>query len=198
MKLSARDRRAALIGAVALGAGVAWSLAVAPYVAAVRDATARLEVERQVLARELGIIAEAARYRADATESTAEFMRAATRLFGGGGQEVAAANLAQYLRGVAEVCRVFLRRVDLGAPAPAGTGLVALPVHVAGESDLEGILSLLHALEYGGKLVRVDSLRVTLPRRGAVAADGEPEVLEFAFTATGYLLESAEQEDKGS
>jgi hypothetical protein len=96
-------------------------------------------------------------------------------------------------------------RVEPAASRDAGGGITALPVAVIGESDLEGLLTFLHMLETGPKLVNVDELKIESANGGAPVAagaayaatpfytpsgapGGQPEVISFRFTATGFTL----------
>jgi hypothetical protein len=65
-------------------------------------------------------------------------------------------------------------------------GVRALKVEVRAESDLQGVLSFLQALETGGKLVRVERLDISRqPNRSE--ADGS-ETLAVSATLTGYAI----------
>ena len=103
--------------------------------------------------------------------------------------------MIRYLQEGAGTGPVLLTRLE---PLPAeeeGNGLVGLPLRVEGETDLEGLLTVLHLLDAGSKLVRVENLRVH--GRRAVAVDG-PEVLSFEFVARGFSLAQSESQDAGS
>ena len=192
--LSARDRRAALFGLPVLAAALFWTLAARPYLRALDEVSARLTAEQELLSREVGVLAVADRYPEAIERGTERLLQAASRLFGGGEPGVASANLARYLQEMARESPALLARLELASGEPAGTGLMALPLHVQGETDLEGLLTLLHSLESGPKLVRVEELRIQGVRSRGSSAANEPEVLSFDFRATGFMLTTLEDD----
>jgi len=186
-KLSSRDRRALTIGAVVLVPALAWTLVVAPYLRSVEAASERLAAEREVLRREFELLAAADEYPAVLHEGAERLLRVAERLFGGENPAMAGAALAQYLQANGRESRVLLTRLEPVPAQEAGVGLITLPLRVQGESDLQGLLTLLHSLESGEKLVRVDNLRIQ-GLRTALASGNGAEVLTFEFTAAGFML----------
>lgn len=186
--LAPRDRRALLVGGPVLAAGLAWVLGVAPALGALQRATAQLAAERDLLERETALLAAVPRFEAARAAGSAQLLQAARRLFGGADERVAGTDLAQYLQAGASASRVLLTRVDPAPPREAGPGLLALALRVQGESDLQGVLTLLYSLESGLRLVRIDDLRLQAPRGRTAAAADAPEVLHVQFTATGYML----------
>jgi hypothetical protein len=189
--LSSRDRRALALGAFTLGPMLIWALAVGPYLRGIADLADQLAAEREVLRRELEILGSAASYPAAVEEAAGRLLATAPRLFGGENSAVASAALAQHLQMLAERDRVLLTRLEPLPATEAGTGVIALPLRVHGETDLQGLLTLLHGLETSAKLVRVEDLRVQGSRGSAARADQDIEVLSFEFLATGYMLEDA-------
>ena len=188
--LSARDRRALMLGALVLVPALTWGLAVRPYRDAVERASAKLAAERELLARERALLAAEEGYRAGFGASAERLVDTASRLFGGADPGAAAAALGEHLRRAAGESRVWLQEVEPLPPEVAGAGLVALPVRVRGESDLEGLLTLLQWLEAGPKLIRIDLLRIDVaasPVAGVPAA-ASWENLAFSFTARGFRL----------
>jgi hypothetical protein len=194
-KLSSRDRRAVLLGAVVLASGVAWAAIVKPYLRTVREVSVRLAAERELLDREMRLLAAAAEYPAAVEQSGARLLDVAPRLFGGENHTVASAGVIRYVQEGAATGPALLTRLE---PLPAedeGEGLVGLPLRVEGETDLEGLLTLLHLLDAGPKLVRVEDLRVQ--GRRAVTGDG-PEVLDFEFVVRGFALPDSGTPDAGN
>ena len=82
-KLSSRDRRALLLGTVVLASGVGWTAAVKPYLRAVRGVSSTLASERELLDRELRLLATADQYPAAVEHAGDRLLEVATRLFGG-------------------------------------------------------------------------------------------------------------------
>jgi hypothetical protein len=193
-RFSSRDRRALLLGAAVLASGVCWTAIVRPYFQALQGVSSALTAERDLLDRELRLLAGADQYAAEFEQAGARLLDVATRLFGGENNAVASAGLIRYLQEGAGTGPALLTRLE---PLPAeeeGNGLVGLPLRVEGETDLEGLLTVLHLLDAGSKLVRVENLRVQ--GRRAVAVDG-PEVLSFEFVARGFSLAESESQDAG-
>ena len=199
--LAARDRRALAWGGAILLPALVWTLGVAPYLGALREAQARLEQDRATLRRELEVIAETADYRRAFDDGAGKLLAAAPRLMGGDDDGAASAAVAGYLRRLARMGGAHVTRVEPGPTRDAGGGVTALPVGVSGESDLEGLLTLLQMLEAGPKLVDVAELRIEAAPAGAATAYGgqafyapgatpaaQPEVITFRFTATGFTL----------
>src|SRR5690606_21878341 len=80
-RLSARDRRALELGAAVVMPVLVWMFAGVPDVRALGEARARLEAERDLLARELELVASAPAHLADAERATQGLLNAAPRLF---------------------------------------------------------------------------------------------------------------------
>jgi len=186
--LSARDRRALLLGGLILGPALLWALVAAPYLRAVSYASERLIAERELLRREVELLATADEDPAALEVGAERLLEVAKRLVGGENPAVANAAHAQYLQTVARDSRVLITRMEPLAAEEAGIGLVALPLRVQGETDLEGLMTLLHSLEAGSKLVSVENLRIQGLRTAAAAGSADAEVLTFEFTTSGFML----------
>lgn len=199
--LSPRDRRAALIGALLILPATAWTQGVMPYLRAVHDARAELRSERELLDRELQVLAGAGRYPAEFSAGADRLLAEVPRLMGGGDDGAASAALAGYLRGVAQAARVHLTRVEPASSADAGAGITALPLEVSGEGDLEGVMTMLHLLENGPRLVHVTGMTLETGEVPASAAPVQdmmggtaappaavPETIGFRLRVTGFTL----------
>lgn len=186
--LSNRDRRALLLGGLVLGPALLWVLVAAPYLRAVTYASEKLIAERELLRREVELLATADEYPAALEAGAERLLEVATRLVGGENPAVASAAHAQYLQTVARDSRVLITRMEPITAEEAGTGVVALPLRVQGETDLEGLMMLLHSLEAGSKLVSVENLRIQGLRTAAAAGSADAEVLTFEFTSSGFML----------
>ena len=185
-----RDRRALLIGAAIIAPALLWKVAVAPYLGAVADARARLASERALLERELELLAASALYPAAIERAAALLIEAAPRLFAADNPTVASAELAGYVQEVARSSRVLLTRVEPRPAEPGGTGLVALPLDIEGETDLEGLMTFLRRVESGPRRVRIDDLRIDGLRAAAARPSDGSETLGFTLTARGYMLDA--------
>jgi hypothetical protein len=198
-RLSARDRRAIALGMLVLLPAFAWILIVRPYREALADARANVEAERALLAREEALLA-GGQLTEDAMRTAAmEADRARGRLLAGGSDAVAEAKLTDYLERLAADSRVLL--IDLRSapdsrrrdPVPGDLRPVRLVLE--GESDLDGIAELLHRIEEGSILLRIDALMmepVIERARGNERRRGREEpdrtgVTTFTFTAEAYM-----------
>lgn len=200
--LSPRDRRAVLLGALLVVPATAWSQGVLPYIRAVREARAELRSERGLLQRELQVLAGANRYPAEFSAGADRLLAEVPRLIGGDDDGAASAALAGYVRGVAQAARVQLTRVEPASSADAGAGITALPLEVSGEGDLEGVMTMLHLLETGPKLVHVTGMTLETSETPASAAPTDymtgvatpaapaavPETIGFRLRITGFTL----------
>lgn len=191
-RLSARDRRALRLGAWLLAPALVWMLGGRPYLATLNEASARLAAERNLLGRELEVLAEVGQYPQALERGAEQLMKLAPRFFGGETSGIASAALARYVQSGARLSRVLLTRLEPGPADPVADGIIALPLHVQGETDLEGLLTLLHSLESEAKLVRIAELRIQDASRGGNDLDGI-EVLSFEFMVTGFQLQEVGQ-----
>ncbi|HEV2148328.1 MAG TPA: GspMb/PilO family protein [Longimicrobiaceae bacterium] len=189
--LSARDRRALRLGALLLVPALLWVFAVGPYLRALDQAETRLEAERSLLLRERDLLVAARAYPEEFEAGAELLLEEAKRLVPGEDVGAAGPHFATYVRRLARIGAVRAKRMELEPPRPAGGGITAIPLRLSGESDLEGVLTLLHLLETGPQLVHVERLRIeggrSEPAWGAVNAD-MPEVLSFEMSVSGFTL----------
>jgi hypothetical protein len=186
--MSARDRRAVLLGAFVLLPGLIFVWGVRPYEAALSDARDQLSTERAALARERAAIATA-RQNPRLQHSADSAMRAmGPRLFEGKDDVMASAELASYLSEVAKKSRVFLQDAATRAATRTPEGLRNLHVEIRAESDVLGAMMFLQALERGDKLVRVDRVDIS---RSARSDQKDAETLSIAATVSGFAVEDS-------
>ena len=184
--MTSRDRRAITLGAAILVPSLLFVFGVKPYFAALSDAKQQLSVERETLARERAAI-DAAHRNPQLRQKADSAMRVVTpRLFQGRDDVMASADLASYLGDVARANRVWLQDAATRPAVQAPGGVRALHVEMRAESDLRGILSMLHSLETGNKMVRIDRLDISRVAR-ALSSDGS-ETLAVSATVVGYAL----------
>ncbi|HEX4683280.1 MAG TPA: GspMb/PilO family protein, partial [Gemmatimonadaceae bacterium] len=111
------------------------------------------------------------------------------RLFEGKDDVMASAELAAYVGDMARRSRVWLQDAGTRPSGAATSGLRTLHVEVRAESDLNGTLAFLQALERGQKLVRIDRLDISHSPR---ASEKDGETLAIVATISGFaLVESA-------
>ena len=167
-RLSARDRRAVAAGGTVVALALLWTYVAAPYMRALADTRARLDAARVLHARELELAAQAPVLALEAERAAERLWGVAPRLFTGAGDGLAGAALAEYVRAHAGEARVHIASVGPVDGADEDAATVAsspmrpreIALRVAGESDLEGLLTLIARLEGGSKLARVHRLAV--------------------------------------
>lgn len=189
--MSPRDRRALAIGGALLVPALLFALVVRPLAGGVGETRERVREQRELLARERGLVAEAPRYPARLRRAEAALRAEAPRLFRGIDGLAAASALEEYVSDAAERNRVSVRQSESRDGETVAEGITALQVDLQGEGDLRGILSLLRALDSGPRLVRVEQLAIEA--RGA----GDNAPLSFNLTAIGYAM-SMDAADEGA
>lgn len=182
--LSPRDRRTLRLGGLVALPVAVFSLVLRPYVGALFDARDDLTRERDLLAREQGVLSGADRYSRVIADAGAALRGEGPRLFRGVDELAAASALEGYVADQASRHRVAVERSESRSAGRTSAGLVALEADFRATGDLQGILALLRALETGPRLVRVE--RIAIERRAAATPD--VEVLSLSATAQGFSL----------
>lgn len=177
-RLSARDRRALLLGAWIVLPALVVALVVRPAVAQLGDVHDALAAEGLLLARERAALADA---RADRTGAARE-RPVAERLFSGRDDVMATAALASYVGGLAEAQDVWVQSATTLDAVRDASGVRQLRVSVRAEGDVAGVVRLLDALERGRYLVRVDHLEVAVTPAERSGDGSEPLVVRATFT----------------
>jgi len=184
--MSARDRRALLLGAAILLPALLFVWGVRPLLATLRNNRDLLVSEQGTLAREMAAL-DAARANPDLHRVADSAMRAvAPRLFQGRDSVMATAELVSHLSMVAADHDVWLQNAVTRPSTVDEGGVRRLRVEIRAESDLQGVLSFLTALERGDKLVRVE--RVDIARVLALDTDDGVEPVTVAATIVGFAL----------
>lgn len=184
--MSAKDRRAVVLGVSVIVGSLVLVRGIPAYRGALSDTRERLVAERDALARERAAVTAASRnpqlqHLADSA------MRAMTpRLFEGRDDVMASAELVTYLGGLTRQSRVLLQDASTRPATASPSGVRTLHVDIRAESDLRGVLSLLQALERGGKLVRIDRIDISRNPRGM--SDPGMEVLSLVASISAFAL----------
>jgi hypothetical protein len=187
---SPRDRRAVLLGALALLPALLWIAAVRPYRAALEDVRARTAVERALLEREEALIAGAAGTAGyEAMQETAQ--RAALRLVSAANVPLAEAQVTGFLEELALLSRVLLQELRGVEPRRGETydgTLQPIRLSVRGESDLEGVMTFLQRIEHSPLLMRVSELALEPQYEGSARAGDRrmTGVVGFALVLEAY------------
>lgn len=190
--LSARDRRAVVIGGVVLLPALAWGLGVRPYRNYLNDLEERTAAERALLQRERALLERATTLPAAVAAAEADAQRAELRLVRAANVPLAEAELTAYLQSVAAASRVLLdeiRGVELRRNDSLPAEVRPIRLAVGGESDLEGVVTLLERLEGSPLLIRIRELTVEpLFENGQDAADDATPVgvMRFSLLLEGF------------
>ncbi len=189
LNMSARDRRALTLGALVLLPSLFFIWGVKPFLATLSESRDFLSVERAALSRERAAVSAAQR-NPGMQQLADSLMRAMSpRLFAGRDDVIATAELVSHLGAVAEEHNVWLQNATT-RPAEVGeAGVRTLHVALRAESDLEGLLRFLQALEHGDKLLRVDRLDISIAA-GSFVADGV-EPVSISASIMGYAIPEA-------
>jgi len=203
-RLSDRDRRALLIGAVLIVPALLWYAAVRPYMAALAEARAAYETEYALWQREVALLAAAPELPARLDSATAVARTANDRLVRAANEALAENEVIRYLSLIASTNRVLLQEAR-GTDAANGDAAGELrPVRLAlrGESDLRGIMMFLNSVEQSPLLLRVGGLSIEpAPPSGGGGGGGggggnrqtNTGVLRF-----GMLIEAYAPQDPGA
>lgn len=200
-EMGSRDMRAVLLGLAILVPSLGWIWGVRPMRDALADTRDRIATEREALAREQSAVLEAAQNPARQRFADSALKATGVRIFAGANDVAAGAELVTYLGETARRTRVWLasaatRTAPGGAAATAGrarapasaellAGLRVLRVELRAESDFQGILEFLDALERGGKVVTVERFDIA---RALRAGDEGRETLSLSATVVGYAV----------
>jgi hypothetical protein len=196
--MSARDRRALVIGLALLVPALAWIGLVRPYVDTLHELQDRVASEQALLEREKAIMREAHTFPERIAGARQALRRWDASFVTSANLALAEAEITGWLEEIARENRLLLEEVRSVARPPGATapsGLKPLRLSVRGESDFEGVLRFLHAMERDPMLVRIVGLSVE--RAGRAGSEGEgngaqPGAMAFiavieAFTPDGVV-----------
>lgn len=176
-RLSARDRRALVAGAAVLVPVLALQSIVRPAARFISELRTELESERNMLAREERMIMDAPQFPRAIAHAERALSAHAVRLFHGDDAMAGLSAIGLYVDTRARESGLVMRRSDvvqLNADS-VETGRLRIAIQAAG--DLDGMLRLLHALETGPKLLRVNRLSITAPASPAYGNAQQPLLL---------------------
>ena len=190
LTLSPRDRRALRLAAIVLVPSLGWVYGLRPYLESLGAMRDQVVIESATLARERALIADRVRHPEKQRDIEKTAQSTAPRLFEGRDAVIASAELASYVTETAERTRVNLQQAATRPMVTTTPGVRMLRIEIRGESDLEGILNFLNALETGHKLVRFDKLDISRAPGRSTEEDGF-ETLTFAATVSGFAVDDA-------
>jgi len=195
--LSARDRRAVLLGLAILLPSFGYVLGWRPFRAALEETRSQAAAERDLLARERALLEGSASLfeELDAAEAAAAARQ--DRLVAAASEILAEDLLTHFLESTALVSNVLLEEIrggELARGEDPPPGLSVVRLHLRGESDLEGVLGFLGEMERNRLLLRVRGFalepQVARPEADEdEEADREPAptgVVEFQLIVDGF------------
>jgi hypothetical protein len=180
ISLRPQDRRALLLGGVAVVLMLGWTRVARPAVERMRVGERTLTEQRALLARERALLAVAPALPVMQRAAERTLAKEDARLFAGDSVG-ATAELTSYVVDVANEVEVRLTSVEARAPS-AERGVTTLLVDARGEGSWSHVLDFVAALEGSEQLVDVRSVRV---ERGARGLPGGPTVAVMV-TLAGY------------
>ena len=183
-ELKDRERRTLKWGALIGLPVLLYMFAVRPLYASLLDKREQLDLERTTLVRERAAIAAAKRNPQLQHIADSLMQITSQRLFSGADDVMASAELGSYIGDIAAKNHFLMTSATTGALPKTKSTVRTLSEDIRGESDLQGILEFLQALEHGPKLVRVSRVDMSRPTRDA----DDIETVLFAATITAYAL----------
>jgi hypothetical protein len=184
-RLASRDRRALRIGLLLGVPALVYALAIKPYVASVHTAKDLVQTQRELLARERALVADAPNMPRRIAAARAAVGMERTRLYPQPDAIAATGALSREVTAAFEDAGISLQHMETHDVVLRPDGLRELTVDVRAEGDFEGILDALTALETSERLIRVSRVGI---ERGPVtpASSAGPEGLAIVATIHGY------------
>jgi hypothetical protein len=183
--MTPRDRRALILGGAIVVPVLLTTWGMRPLVGRFQSLRAEVARERDLMIRERDLLAAVPALDSAAAALEQHLDGASDRLFPGSDPLAASAGLSTYLSELAGRHRVLVLQGETRPPVAAAGDLVAVEVGLRAQSDLEGVLALLTALERGARLVEVTRLAIerTAPPR---EREPEQETLSLTLIVRGY------------
>jgi len=189
-----RDRRALLLGGIAI-AGAVLGLRVVPWgVRRVIAVNATLHERATLLARTREEIASLPLLRDSAAVLSQALVALAPQVLSGATPAEAGADLSGRMNLVAARAPAKLERLD-PLPDSSSTGrLGRVRVHAALETDVRGLIALIRAIDAADEVLTLDELRVEAREPGSVQRG--PEILTVEITVSGWYIMARSRTEK--
>jgi hypothetical protein len=191
--LPSRDRRAVVLGLTVLVPAVLWLGVARPWWTALQDLRASTVAEQDLLDRERALLRDAPELPGRLSEARAAMARKEALLVQSRNLALAEAVVTEIVEARARESRALLletRSVARDPFASAPEGLVPIRLNVRVESDFEGILDFLHALEAEPLLLRVFAFSIQPGEDGAMNLSATIEAYAAEEAATNAAPES--------
>jgi type II secretory pathway component PulM len=184
--MTPRDRRALLVGGIAI-AGAVLGLRVLPWaVRRVTEAHTLLRERATLLGRTREEMASLPRLRDSAAALSQALIALAPQVLSGSTAADAGADLSGRMNLAASRAPAKVERLD-ALPDSTGHGrLGRVRLHAALETDVRGLVALISAIDGGDEVLRLDELHVEAPEPGAVPRG--PEILKVEITVSGWYI----------
>ena len=193
--MTPRDRRALLMGGIAIATAVV-GLRVLPWaVRRVIDARTVLRERATLLARTREEMASLPQLRDSAAVLSQALVALAAQVLSGSTSAEAGADLSGRMNLAASRAPARIERID-PLPDSGGDGrLGRVRVHAVLETDVRGLVALLRAVEAGEEVLKLEELRVQAPDPGTLQRG--PEILKVEIRVSGWYLKprSAEKHE---
>ena len=187
-RLSPKDRRALVWGALLLTPVLAANFVARPYLRARAGLRTRVTEQRDLLARELALLRASGEQGDELQLATTSLDRQRVHLLGGQDPLAATAALVGVVGDKARIDGVDLQSIESQPVERVGGGLVSVRIELSARGDFEGVLRWLHALESDTRLLQVDWLTVA----GSGAADSATaEQLGIAAGVRAFVRDGA-------
>lgn len=184
--MTARDRRALLLGMCVLGTAVI-ALRILPWgLHSARDRYALLRERSMLLARTRDEMASLPRLRDSAATLSQALVALAPELLSGSNATEAGADLSGRMNLAASRAPARVERIDPLPDSAAEGRLGRVRVHAAFESDVRGLVAFLKAIDTADEVIRLDDLHVEAPQ--ALTGERGPEILKVEVTVSGWYV----------
>ena len=179
--MRAQDRRALIIGATAIIAGVAFAFGVRPAVAQLALTHQQLSEQQELLMRERALLAGSMKLLAAQRETDNALAVESKRLFPGDSVG-AMAEVTSFVSAAATKAAVRLTTLE-GRQPRVRDGVIELAVEIRGEGTWKDVLYLVRALESADRLVNLTNLHI---ERGARGGPLGGALVSVGVTVVGY------------
>lgn len=192
MKFSERDRRALLAGTMAVALVLLYAGGVRPFQKIRSELIIRRDVASETLQRYRELAEARPAYAAAVDTVRLRLEELLAGVFTEDPQK-ATNRLVETLERASRATEVRILRAAPLPPDSAAAGMLRVGASLECESDLAGLLTLLHALEKARRIVHVSGLRI----RGTAGtpSGAEIEVLRAGFTVSAFVLAPPEAYD---
>ena len=184
--MTLRDRRALVVGGIAVAVAV-LGLRVLPWaVRRLTEAHAVLRERATLLARTREEMASLPTLRDSAAVLSQALVALAPQVLSGSSPAEAGADLSGRMNLAASRAPAKVERLD---PLPDSSGdgrLGRVRVHAALETDVRGLIALIRAIDGGDEVLKLDELRVDALEAGTVPRG--PEILKIDITVSGWYI----------